>query len=91
MTASWLNEKQIAAIASDTVMVEVYPYEVPDCTAPWHMIVLRDMGMTIGEIFYLDELAVDCAADGVYEFLFVGQPLPFTGAVGSPVNPLAIK
>ena len=37
------------------------------------------------------ELAEDCAADKVYEFLFVAPALPITGAVGSPTNPLAIK
>jgi kynurenine formamidase len=47
--------------------------------------------MTIGEMFHLEELAADCQEDGVYEFLFVGQPLRITGAVGSPINPLAIK
>ncbi len=31
------------------------------------------------------------AADGTYEFLFVAPPLPITGAVGSPINPQAIK
>ncbi len=30
-------------------------------------------------------------ADKVYEFLFCGPPLPITGAVGSPINPMAIK
>jgi len=49
------------------------------------------MGMTMGEIFQLKELADDCAGDKVYEFLFVAPALPITGAVGSPVNPLAIK
>jgi hypothetical protein len=49
------------------------------------------MGLLIGEIFDLEELSADCAADGVYEFLFVAPPLPITGAVGSPINPLAIK
>ena len=49
------------------------------------------MGLTIGEIFQLDELAEDCAADNVYEFFFAAPPLPITGAVGSPINPLAIK
>jgi len=33
----------------------------------------------------------DCAADGVYEFMFVAPAIPITGAVGSPTNPLAIK
>jgi hypothetical protein len=36
-------------------------------------------------------LADDCAADKTYEFLFVAPAIPITGAVGSPVNPLAIK
>jgi hypothetical protein len=49
------------------------------------------MGMLVGEIFTLEALADDCAADGVYEFLFVAPPLPITGAVGSPINPLAVK
>ena len=49
------------------------------------------MGMTMGEIFYLKELADDCVADRVYEFMFVAPAIPITGAVGSPVNPLAIK
>ena len=47
--------------------------------------------MTMGEIFQLKELADDCVADKVYEFLFVAPAIPITGAVGSPVNPLAIK
>ena len=49
------------------------------------------MGLTIGEIFQLDELAEDCARDRVYEFFFTAPPLPITGAVGSPINPQAIK
>ena len=47
--------------------------------------------MLVGEIFDLDALAADCARDGVHEFQFVAPPLPITGAVGSPINPLAIK
>ena len=39
----------------------------------------------------LEALAADCADDGRYEFLFSGVPLPITGGVGSPVNPVAIK
>jgi len=39
----------------------------------------------------LEALAADCSADSVYEFLLVAPPLPITGAVGSPVNPIALK
>ena len=49
------------------------------------------MGVTLGEILDLDELADDCEADGVWEFLVAAPPIKFTAAVGSPINPLAIK
>jgi hypothetical protein len=37
------------------------------------------------------DLAEDCAADGVYDFWLTAAPLPITGAVGAPVNPVAVK
>ena len=49
------------------------------------------MGLLIGEMWDLDALAADCAADGVYEFWLSAEPLPVTGAVGSPVAPVAVK
>ena len=58
---------------------------------PWHWITIPIMGMTMGEIFYVKDLADDCAKDGIYEFMFVAPAIPITGAVGSPTNPLAIK
>jgi hypothetical protein len=47
--------------------------------------------MTLGELFFLEDLAADCAADGRWDFMFTASPLPVTAAVGSPLNPLAIK
>ena len=49
------------------------------------------MGLTLGEMFVLDELAEACAADGSWQFLFSAPPLKVAGGVGSPLNPLAIK
>jgi len=49
------------------------------------------LGMAVGEMFALDALAADCAADGVYEFQLVASPLKVVGAVGAPVSPIAIK
>ena len=43
--------------------------------------------MMLGEIFDLEELAEDCAADGVWEFLLSAPPLRVAGGVGSPVSP----
>ena len=39
----------------------------------------------------VDALAEDCATDGVYEFFLTAAPIPVTGAVGAPVNPIAVK
>jgi len=38
-----------------------------------------------------EELAADCASDCRYEFMLTAAPLPITGGVGSPVNPIAFK
>jgi kynurenine formamidase len=90
-TVTWLHQRQVAAVAVDNVTVEVQPPEAPGAVLPLHGALIRDLGLTLGEMFHLEDLAADCAADGVYEFLFVGQPLRIKGAVGSPINPLAIK
>jgi kynurenine formamidase len=91
-TIDWIHRNQIAAIASDTWGCEVRPNESePGINQPWHWIVIPIMGLTMGEIFYLGDLAKDCAEDKVYEFMFVAPAIPITGAVGSPTNPLAIK
>ena len=90
-TCEWVFRKEIAAICTDTWGCEVRPNETSDASQPWHWVVIPMIGITMGEIFYLKDLAADCAADRVYEFLFCGPPLPITGAVGSPLNPMAIK
>jgi kynurenine formamidase len=91
-TLGWLHGSEIAAIASDTCSLEVRPPEFSEpCVAPLHQIAIPNIGLFIGEMFDLDELADDCASDGAYEFLLVAPGLPVTGGVGSPVNPIAIK
>jgi kynurenine formamidase len=90
-TAQWFRDRDVAAVATDTVAFEVYPGERDDVVFPVHLLHLRDMGLTQGQNFDLEALSVDCAADGVHQFMLEASPLPFTGAVGSPVNPVAIK
>lgn len=90
-TAAWLHGRELAAVATDTWGMEVRPNETADTYQPLHRILIPNMGLLVGEIFDLDPLAADCAADGTYEFFFVAPPLPFTGAVGSPLNAYAIK
>jgi kynurenine formamidase len=90
-TCYWIQEKQLAAICTDTWGCEVRPNETNEANQPWHWVVIPVMGLSMGEIFYLKELAEDCAADGVYEFFFNAPPLHLPGGAGSPINPQAIK
>ncbi len=91
--AKWLHRHEVAAVASDNLMVEdPNPANGVEGTfLPMHMLCLRDMGLMLGEYWDLGPLAADCAADGVYEFQLVAPPLKVVGAVGAPVSPIAIK
>ncbi|MBI3992385.1 MAG: cyclase family protein [Candidatus Lambdaproteobacteria bacterium] len=83
-----LWDQRVAAIASDSLAVEVWP--IPDGTPGLHLAIPR-LGLTLGEMFDLDALADDCHADGRYTCLFVSSPLNLRGGVGSPPNALAVK
>ena len=88
---AWLAERDVAAVASDNHGIEVLPGEDPDQFLPVHAVLVRDMGMPLGEIWHLDDLAADCAADGVYRFFLSAPALRVAGGVGTPVTPHAIK
>jgi kynurenine formamidase len=90
----WCQDKKIAAICTDTWGVEVRPNETTGANQPnqpWHWVVIPAMGLCMGEMFYLKDLAKDCHDDGIYEFFFCGPPLVIPGGTGSPLNPQAIK
>ncbi len=90
-TAEWLHGTEIAAIATDTWGFEVRPNEFDDAFQPLHQVAIPHIGLFLGEMWDLDALAADCAADGVFEFWLTADPLPVTGAVGAPVAPIAVK
>ena len=89
-TAALFDERNVAAVAADNSMVEATGH-LPGYYVPFHMLALVNLGIHLGEYWYLEDLAEDCAADGVYEFLLSAAALPITGATGSPVNPIALK
>ena len=87
----WFRDHDIAAVATDNLTFEVFPCERDDLFLPVHLLDLRDIGLTQGQNWDLETLAADCADDGIYAFLLEASPQPFTGATGSPVNPVATK
>jgi hypothetical protein len=52
---------------------------------PFHMAAIRDMGLQLGEMFKLEDLAAACADRGAWDSPFAGPGLKITGSVGSPV------
>jgi kynurenine formamidase len=90
-TADWLHGTEIAGIATDTWGFEVRPNEFDVAFQPLHQVAIPNIGLFIGEMWDLDALAADCAEDGRYDFWLTAAPLPVTGAVGAPVNPIAVK
>lgn len=97
--AAWLRERDVAAVCADNWGIEVVRVDADgrehgedqSLNMTVHMVLLRDVGMPLGELFDLEELASACAEDGRWDFLFCAPPLPIPGAVGSPVNPIAIR
>ena len=61
-------------IAVDNAACQVVPPESGEPFLTWHVAALRDLGLLVGELFDLHELAADCAADGVSEGFFVAAP-----------------
>lgn len=91
-SVGWLHDKDVAALVVDNVGVEVEPFEQPaPVHYPLHVEFLRNLGLILGELWWLEDLAAACAADGRYAFFLSAPPLNVTNASGSPINPIAIK
>lgn len=87
----WFSEREVAAVAMDTIAFELLPSKRPDIGLPVHVVCLVEMGLLQGQNWDLEDLATACAEDRRYTFLLDATPQPFTMATGSPVNPLALR
>ncbi|MBI0326449.1 cyclase family protein [Burkholderia plantarii] len=89
----WIDEAQIAAIAADNHAVEAYPAGKLDephyPTLPLHELCLFKLGIHLGEFWYLTPLARWLRDNARSRFLLTAPPLRLTGAVASPVTPVA--
>jgi hypothetical protein len=91
-TIAWLWDNQIPVIAADNLAVEAIATAAADVAAvSLHNALIPLLGMVVGELWRLDELAADCAADGRFEFMLVLKPMNLIGGVASPPNATAIK
>lgn len=89
---NWITDSGIAALVADNYAVEGLPSPpaaAPCAIAPLHEHCLFKLGLPLGELWYLTELADWLRARGRSRFLLTAPPLRLTGAVGSPVTPVA--
>jgi kynurenine formamidase len=89
--AAWMRAHDVAATATDTLALEVFPGERDDAFLPVHYLHIVEMGLTQGQNWVLGPLAEACAADGRYDFLLVAPPEPVVGGAGAPVHPVALR
>jgi kynurenine formamidase len=84
--ATWLAGKGIHATGADTIAYECLPPGAGHALLPAHRVLLVEHGIYIIETLDLEQLA----REAIHEFVFILSPLPFFGATGSPVRPLAV-
>jgi len=105
--AAWLWDHAVALVAADNFALEAWPPDpespfVSDAelngtiaktshTGLLHRILIPLLGMAVGELWHLDDLAGRCANDGVWDCMVTVKPLNLTGGAGSPANALAIR
>lgn len=90
-SVKWFSRHDIAGVFTDTYIFEVWPPEDWNEMLAVHILHLRDMGMLQGQHWNFEDLAADCAADGVAEFLLTATPEPITGSASGIVHPVAVK
>jgi len=89
----WIINSGVAAIASDNIAIEAVGKHLPEgyhgSNLPMHELCLFKLGIPLGELWLLADLAEWLRANNRYRFLLTASPLRLPGAVGSPVTPVA--
>jgi kynurenine formamidase len=89
----WIADSQISALVADNYAVEGLLGKDRDPSRhsflPIHNLCLFKLGVPLGEMWYLHELASWLRTQGRSRFLLTAPPLRMPGVVGSPVTPIA--
>jgi kynurenine formamidase len=87
----YIWDSHVAALVSDNLAVEAVPIDRARPTEFLHRMLIGQFGLGLGELWWTEDLAADCAEDGVHEVFVASTPLHLPGGIGSPANALAIK
>lgn len=89
----WVADSDVAAICSDNQAVEGFDFAAQrdkhGLLLPLHDLCLFKLGIFLGELWYLSDLADWLNKHRRNAFLLTAPPLRLPGAVGSPVTPIA--
>lgn len=89
----WISDSGIAALIADNYGVEAIPSRPGSgdyhAMLPLHEHCLFKLGLNLGELWHLGELARWLRNHERSRFLLTAPPLRLPGAVGSPVTPIA--
>jgi kynurenine formamidase len=89
----WITESQLSALVSDNYAVEGLVGRDRDesrhSLLPIHHLCLFRLGVPLGELWYLHELATWLREHNRSRFLLTAPPLRLPGAVGCPLTPIA--
>lgn len=89
----WITDSNITAICADNYAVEGLPARPSTIAShsivPLHEHCLFKLGIPLGELWWLAELADYLRTADRFRFLLTAPPLRLPGAVGSPVTPIA--
>lgn len=89
----WLHDRDVTVVGADNVAFERIVQEIAGerYVLPLHGALLRNLGMPIVEMLWLEDLADACARDDVYDFFVTAAPLNVERASGAPINPVVLK
>jgi kynurenine formamidase len=90
----WITESDVAALISDNMGIEGWNLTGPtpcddEILQPLHHHCLFKLGLPLGELWYLRELAEWLSLHRRSRFFLTAPPLRLPGSVGSPVTPVA--
>ncbi|WP_310061827.1 cyclase family protein [Arthrobacter ginsengisoli] len=92
-TARWLWDSGVSAVVADNPSVEVWPLltGAAEGQGILHLRLLAQLGIPMGELWNLDDLAEACAADSRWDAMLVSSPLALPKGCASPANAMAIR
>ncbi|MPN04164.1 hypothetical protein SDC9_151400 [bioreactor metagenome] len=89
---NWITKSRIAAIAADNHAVERRNHELSEERGPLlplHEHCLFKLGLPLGELWHLTQLANWLDSRQRHAFFLTAAPMYLPGLVGAPVNPIA--